>query len=261
MDGRRGHGTGRILRAGGLLLLGAAVGAAPLLQEREPPDGAAVGTPGGREASGSAPVTPETLERYRRAAEDSEDPLDHYNFGTALLRAGRPDEGRAALERSISSDVERLSRFGRYNYGLASAVAGRRLQEGGGASGRTAPRGEEPGEDVRERLLAARDAFREVLRDDPGDADARWNLELVERWLEEERQRSGEGSGQGPAGAGQGGAGAGSSAGGASEGSEAALGREEAEALLRAAGDAEAAIRERLMGQDRFRDPVVERNW
>ena len=36
---------------------------------------------------------------------------------------------------------------------------------------------------------------------------------------------------------------------------------EEAAALLEQAGDAEAAIRDRVMGRNRFQDPVVERNW
>lgn len=248
-------------RAATLLLVGAAVGAAPVLQEAEPEGGPGAGGGGGQEGRAYTPVAPETLDRYRREAEGSEDPLDHYNYGTALLRAGRPEEGRAPLERSTSTEVERLAGFGRYNYGLASASAGRRLQEAGGRGGPAGRPGEEAGDGVRERLLAARSAFRAVLRNDPADADARWNLELVERWLEEERRRSGEGSGEGPSGAGQGGAGAGSSGGGAPEGAEAALDQAEAEALLEAAGEAEAAIRERLMGQSRFRDPVVERNW
>jgi hypothetical protein len=39
------------------------------------------------------------------------------------------------------------------------------------------------------------------------------------------------------------------------------LSPEEAAALLDEAGDAEASIRDRVMGRNRFKEPVVEKNW
>lgn len=188
----------------------------------------------------------ETIARYRAAVERSDRPIDHYNLGTALLREGRPVEALEPLQRSLASDREIVRLSGQYNFGLGTALEGRF--------------GEQEGEARRRALTAARDAFRDVLRERPVDEDARWNLELVEKWLEEEEQESGGqgsqgGQAQSPGGAGAGGAPAGG------EGQDRTLSPEEAAALLERAGEAEASIRDRVMGRNRFRDPVVEKNW
>jgi hypothetical protein len=39
------------------------------------------------------------------------------------------------------------------------------------------------------------------------------------------------------------------------------LSPEQAAALLEQAGEAEAALRDRVMGRNRFQEPVVEKNW
>ena len=188
----------------------------------------------------------ETVARYRAAVERSDRPIDHYNLGTALLREGRAVEALEPLQRSLASDQEIVRLSGQYNFGLGAALEGRF----GGAEG-----------DARRRALStARDAFRDVLRTRPADEDARWNLELVETWLEEEEQESGGqgaqgGQAQSPGGAGAGGAPAGG------QGQDRMLSPEEAAALLDQAGEAEASIRDRVMGRNRFRDPVVEKNW
>lgn len=188
----------------------------------------------------------ETVARYRRAAEADGRPIDHYNLGTALLREGRVIDAQEPLQRSLPADREVVRTNGQYNYGLSTALDGRF--------------GEQEPEGRRRALLAAREAFREVLRVRPADEDARWNLELVETWLEEQEQDSGGQSSQGgqaqsPGGAGTGGAPAGG------QGQDRMLSPEEAAALLEQAGDAEASIRDRVMGRNRFRDPVVEKNW
>lgn len=225
----------------------AAPGASAPPQEPQAPP------PAGQEA--------EALVRYREAAAGSDDPVDHYNYGTALLDGGRALEAREPLRQAMDSEIETVERFGRYNYGLSHARAGDPDAEPDPGTGGGAAPGGDPEEDRRELLLRAREAFREVLRRDPADDDARWNLELVDRWLEEERQGQGSGSGEGSSGPAGGGAGAGSSGSGAASGSPRELGREEAEALLEQAGRAEAEIRDRLLGRGRFRDPVVEKNW
>lgn len=187
----------------------------------------------------------EALARYRAAAESSDRPIDFYNFGTALLNEGMVAEAQAPLLDALSSEREQVRQSSFYNLGLSSALDGRFAQ--------TDP------QTRRVALQAARDAFRQVLRDRVDDEDARWNLELVERWLEEEQENDGEGQagGQGdsPQGSGAGAAPAGGS------GEQQMLSPEQAAALLDQAGDAEASIRDRVMGRNRFQDPVVERNW
>ncbi len=198
--------------------------------------------------SGSAdPQAPEseTVARYRERATGSDRPIDHYNFGTALLHDGQVGEAQAPLELSIGSERDEVRESAFYNLGLSTALDGRFAQ-----SDPTARRA---------ALQSAREAFREVLRRRVDDEDARWNLELVERWLEEEGESGGDeqqgGQGQSPQGAGAGAAAA------AGSGEMEMLSPEQAAALLEQAGDAEAAIRDRVMGRNRFQDPVVERNW
>lgn len=189
----------------------------------------------------------QTLVRLREAAERSGAPRDWYNYGTALLRGGRWEEAGEHLRRAASAEEPEVRVPALYNNGLARAEAARR--SGAGSEGR------------REGLREAREAFRAVLRRRPRAEDARWNLELVERWLEEEPRPGGSGaSGEGPSPDG------GGDAGSASSGDEGAserwiLAPEEAEALLGAAGEAERSARERLLQRARLRDPIVLRNW
>lgn len=226
-------------------LLAAWRGADLLAQERRGP--AAERLPPERvvqDPVAESPVT-ELVARYRAAAESSEDPLDWYNYGTALLGAGRWTEAREALRRAAPAENETVEAFARYNHGLASAESGHR----------------DPGQpdERRERLVEARDAFRAVLRRAPDDEDARWNLELVQRWLRQ--QQAGGGSGAGAGQAPSSGAGSALPEGGDQAGAPVELGPEEAAALLEAAGQAESSVRDRLLGRARLRDPVVERNW
>ncbi len=244
MTQRRGSRFARGVLA--LALLPPLVAAAHLTRATPRPAEARAqeGSAGAQEGAAARPE-PEAVERYRRAAEGSDRAIDHYNLGTALLLEGRTAEAQPPLQTASGSDRDIIRRHGFYNYGLSTAIEGR-FGEGDGSTRRSA-------------LLAARQAFRQVLRERPDDDEARWNLELVDRWLEEEEQRGGQGSAggqaQSPGGAGAGGAPSGGDAG------DRQLTPEEAAALLDSAGRAEASIRDRVMGRNRFRDPVVERNW
>lgn len=211
---------------------------------------AAAGQDGPQEDLAQATADPDDSElvaRYRAAARESERPIDAYNLGTALMRDGRWIEAREALRLASRSDRQRVREFGLYNYGASSA--------------RAAVEGEADSHESRSLLISARQAFRQILRDRPEDEDTRWNLELVERWLEERQEESGgqgEGGGEAPP---QGGGSEGSSQGGAEGRNQQPVSPEEAAALLDSAGDAESETRDRMMGRTRYRDPVVEKNW
>jgi tetratricopeptide (TPR) repeat protein len=191
------------------------------------------------------PAESEALARYREKAADSDRPIDHYNLGTALLLEGEVADAQLPLQQALRSEREVVRESGHYNYGLSTAFDGRFAQQDQTAR--------------RSAFIAARQAFREVLRMRPDDADARWNLELVDRWLEQDEQSGGDGSEGGQADS-QGGSGAGGAPAG-SQGEDQMLSPEEAAALLDQAGDAEASIRDRVMGRNRFKEPVVEKNW
>ena len=203
-------------------------------QESRPPAGAA-------QPSAESDV----LARYRERAADSDRLIDQYNYGTALLNEGQVGEALVPLQQSTGSEREEVRESAFYNLGLGAALDGRFAQSDPSAR--------------RAALESAREAFRSVLRVRAEDEDARWNLELVERWLEEEGESGGDdqesGEGQSPQGSGAGAASASGS------GELQMLSPEEAAALLDRAGDAEASIRDRVMGRNRFQDPVVERNW
>jgi hypothetical protein len=107
-------------------------------------------------------------------------------------------------------------------------------------------------EERRPFLEQAWDGFRWVLRQDPGADDARWNLELVSRWLEQEEdpQDDGGGGGGGAAAADQ-----------TNTPSTRELSAAEALDLLDVAAEQEKDVQGRRLERNRSRDPVVERNW
>ena len=191
---------------------------------------------------------PAEISEYRARTENSENPRDRYNLGTAYLTAEQWPEARTELARAAEEADGKVQRFSRYNLGVANAMEGH-------------PEGDAPAEERRSRLLAARDAFRAVLGEDAEDPNARWNLELVNRWLEETQSEGGssdqdEEQQQGGAGGSSG------QQGPADPGGEApSLTREEAERLLQQAAGAEEDVRNKTLRRGRLRDPVVERNW
>jgi tetratricopeptide (TPR) repeat protein len=96
-----------------------------------------------------------------------------YNLGTTLLRLNRHDEARPHLEAAARLRARAgLAARAAYNAGNAdlAPVASKRV----------------PREQNRERLLRAIGHYRRALLMNPGDADAKWNLELAQRLLREQ---------------------------------------------------------------------------
>jgi tetratricopeptide (TPR) repeat protein len=96
-----------------------------------------------------------------------------YNLGTALLRLGEAELARARLNESLEAQLPELRARAFYNLGNAHAtVVGREAADA-------------------EDLRAAIDAYRRSLLLDSTRDDARWNLELALRRLEQlESQQS-----------------------------------------------------------------------
>ncbi|MFW6039489.1 MAG: hypothetical protein ACOC9N_00260 [Gemmatimonadota bacterium] len=188
-------------------------------------------------------ISADRLESLRREAAGSEDPRNWYDLGSALLLTGDWEGALEPLQR-VSADPGSgvTDEGGSYNFGVAQAVGGR-PQDPPAAQGPSV-------EARRATLLRARDAFRRVLRLDPAAEDARWNLEVVERWLED-LGGGGEGRGDGGRGGGE--------RGPAGESRE--MTPEEVQRLLEAAGSEERRVQQERFQDSRNRDPVAERNW
>lgn len=186
-------------------------------------------------------ITSDRLESLRREASGSQDPRSWYDLGAALLLAGDWEGALEPLQRVLatarSGDVVESAS---YNLGVAQGVGGRPS-----ASGPEAPASEMR----RAALLRARDAFRRVLRSDPAAADARWNLEIVERWLED--LGGGGGNGDGGQGGGERGP----------TGEPREMTPEEVQRLLEAAASEERRVQRERFEDSRARDPAAERNW
>lgn len=132
----------------------------------------------------------------RRAAAGDTSAAARYNLGTALLRLQKWDEARPLLESAAGVRREpELRQRAHYNAGNADLEPVFRKKV-------TEP------EKRRERLTRAIAHYKEALLARPGDADAKWNLELAQRLLDREPPQRGGGGGadqqnQGGGGGGQ----------------------------------------------------------
>jgi tetratricopeptide (TPR) repeat protein len=189
-------------------------------------------------------VTAETLARLSERSRDPGRPQDWFNLGAALLRSGDWEGAIEPLQRALGTEDEKLERAATYDLALARALAARPRELGG----------EMVFAERRPLLEQAWDGFRWVLLEEPGAEDARWNLELVGRWLAQEEEPQDQG----------GGAGAG---GGADEmdqretPSTPELSAAQALDLLEQAARAEQDVQGRRLERNRSRDPVVRKNW
>lgn len=108
------------------------------------------------------------------AAAPPRDPVAAYGLGTALLALGET-EARRHLRRAAASGDSAVSQRAHYNLAYHSLVRA-------GASA-------DPDSTFRALIAAVRHG-REALERDPGDDEARWNLALAERRLEELLRRA-----------------------------------------------------------------------
>lgn len=173
------------------------------------------------------------------------DPIARYNLGTTLLRAARYAHARAPLELAATATDTLVAQHASYNLGNTD------LQP---AFDSTAMPGRQ------EALRRAVDAYKRALLLRPADQDAKWNLELARRLLDQPpEQKSPEGGGGGGGGGGEGGGG----------GSDPQSGRQDPQPQAGAAGGSRpqaspqaaerllsnAEQRERGVQQDRLRKP------
>jgi len=188
-------------------------------------------------------MTAESLAGYRERSEDPGRPVDWFNLGAGLLLSADWEGALEPTQKALDTDDEDLEKSATYNLALARALAGRPPELGG----------ELPFEDRRPLLEQAWDGFRWVLRQDPEAEDARWNIELVARWLEQEEDPSDDGGG--------GGGGGSANADQANAPSTPELSPAEALDLLDVAAEQEQDVQGRRLERNRSRDPVVEKNW
>jgi Ca-activated chloride channel family protein len=106
----------------------------------------------------------EALRSYTEAQVDApEAPQLYYDIGNVLYRQGDYDGAAEAFERSLLSAPQEMLPMAAYNLGNARY----RLQE----------------------FKEAADAYQRSLKEDPGDVDAKRNLELALRALQQQQQQ------------------------------------------------------------------------
>jgi Ca-activated chloride channel family protein len=194
----------------------------------------------------------------RRMAEGDSSAIVRYNLGTALLRMERYDQARPHLEAAAGAPVRReLAVRAHYNAGNADLEPAWRA------------RGE--GEDPKriERLRRAIGRYKQALRLDPSDLDAKWNLEIAQKLLRQEEQSGGGGAPE-EEGGGGGGEGDQNEEQQPSPGPQETpqgpgadspqLSRAEAERILSGAASRERETQEELLGRNRG-SPRPARDW
>ena len=192
---------------------------------------------------------------YERAmAEGDTSALARYNRGTALLALGRHDEARPHLEAAARA-------------GGASPLPFRAHYNAAAADLAPVAAGAVPDEARIPRLRRAVEHLRRALLLDPGDEDAKWNLELAQRLLDR-ASSSGGGGDDDEDGESGGGGGGGAQApasprprpGPAGDAGPRPMTRDEAESLLAGAGRRESDVQRRQLRKDQARIPGV-RDW
>jgi tetratricopeptide (TPR) repeat protein len=99
----------------------------------------------------------------RAQRQDSTHAVPYFNAGDALYRLGRYDEGALQFFKSTKSEAESVASMGYYNLGNTFYRKG--------------------------DMQSAAEAYRRSLLMNPDDEDAKHNLELVMRLMEEQQQQ------------------------------------------------------------------------
>ncbi len=108
--------------------------------------------------------------------ESPADPQLQFDLGAALYKQGRYEEAIATLEKAATEGGEKWAAPANYNLGNAYYRAGAETE------------GEQPQQTL-ERWAQALLAYRRALAVDPADEDAQFNHELVQKRIDELRQR------------------------------------------------------------------------
>lgn len=201
-----------------------------------------------------------TLSRLRSKAEEDGEARDWLALGAALLHTGDWEGATAPLRHALEAAEAGPRSDAVYDLALAYAVSAdpelRDLVGGPNPGGRGAEgEADEDGGTPRDRLIRARDGFRAVLRENPDAEDARWNLELVDRWLDQADSGGDSGGGEGGGDEAE----AGPQSGG--DGSGTPMTPEEAQRLLEAAAEQEREVQSRRLERNQGRDPRLDKNW
>jgi Ca-activated chloride channel family protein len=243
----RGHGTRRAPRPPALVAARAsAIGAIVLILPGLAPNA----VPGIARRRGLTPPSAQTVMQSQTPASQAagmrraitagdRSPRTLYNYGTALLASDSADAAIAALTRvtdARDADVRYRSWF---NLGLAH------LRRGLGA----------PADSGSSELDAALDAYKRILLDRPGDADARWNYELALR------QRKGGGGGGGSGGSNDAQSKTPPPPPRPNAGGSGALGRRQAEELLNSAAREERDVEGKALRQNPPDTPPGDKDW
>jgi len=115
----------------------------------------------------------EALERYRKAAEKQPEnwPL-FYDLGAAAYKAGRPDEAASAFERALGSKDPALQAKALYNLGNSYFRLGEAVEK-------------QSREQAMPQYEHSAKSFESSLTVNPHDEDAKFNLEMVKKKIEE----------------------------------------------------------------------------
>ncbi len=115
----------------------------------------------------------EALERYQKAAEKQTEnwPL-FYDLGAAAYKAGRPDEAASAFERALGSKDPTLQAKALYNLGNSYFRLGEAAEK-------------QSRQQAMPQYEHSAKSFESSLTVNPHDEDAKYNLEMVKKKIEE----------------------------------------------------------------------------
>ena len=114
--------------------------------------------------------TPQAARFERLLKQRPHDPALHYNLGTVRYRQGRYDTAAESLSAAVASSGSSLQGRASYNLGNAHYRLGRAAEQA------------VPGQAV-DFYHNALEEYRCAIRQDPKDADAKYNYELVDQHL------------------------------------------------------------------------------